>query len=88
MLWHFAGCLHPGHTGYFDGPASYMQWYAKHGPVQDPSAPTVALLLYRKHVLTDQLYIPQLISCLEAQGVRPVPIFINGEVFRGSRVCP
>ena len=63
-----------------------MQWYAKHGPLKDTLAPTVALLLYRKHVLTDQLYIPQLISCLEAQGVKPVPIFINGEIFRGSRV--
>lgn len=56
-----------------------MRWYAKNGPVRDPAAPTVAILLYRKHVITDQMYIPQLISCLEAWGVRPVPIFINGE---------
>ena len=31
-----------------------MRWYAKEGPVRDPAAPTVAVLLYRKHVITDQ----------------------------------
>lgn len=32
-----------------------MRWYAKEGPVRDPAAPTVAVLLYRKHVITDQV---------------------------------
>lgn len=40
--------------------------------------PTVAMLLYRKHVITDQPYIPELITCMEEAGIRPVPIFING----------
>ena len=36
------------------------------------------VLLYRKHVITGQPYIAQLVRVLEAGGVRPVPIFING----------
>jgi magnesium chelatase subunit H len=40
--------------------------------------PLIALLLYRKHVITRQPYIPQLIRALEAAGLIPVPIFING----------
>jgi len=32
----------------------------------------------RKHVITEQGYIAQLVRCFEADGVRPVPIFING----------
>ena len=36
------------------------------------------VLLYRKHVITAQPYIAQLVRCLEAGGVRPVPVFING----------
>ncbi|NEQ30084.1 MAG: protoporphyrin IX magnesium chelatase, partial [Leptolyngbya sp. SIO4C5] len=43
-----------------------------------PSFPTVALLLYRKHVITQQPYIPQLIRRFEAAGLKPLPIFING----------
>ena len=74
-----AGCLHPDHQGFFASPAQYMSWYSKHGPLgSDPTHPTVAVLLYRKHVITEQLYIGQLISSMEAQGVRPIPIFING----------
>jgi magnesium chelatase subunit H len=36
------------------------------------------VLLYRKHVITRQPYVAQLISQLEAEGIIPVPIFING----------
>lgn len=76
---HTAGCLHPEYQGFFASPAQYIKWYNKHGPLgSDPTHPTVAVLLYRKHVITEQLYIGQLISCMEAQGVRPIPIFING----------
>lgn len=38
----------------------------------------VAVLLYRKHVITDQQYIPQLIRQMEGEGLIPLPIFING----------
>ena len=56
-----------------------MKWYKRHGPLaNDPIYPTVAVLLYRKHVITEQMYIGQLISNMEEQGVRPIPIFING----------
>ncbi|KAL3147924.1 Magnesium chelatase, variant 2 [Trebouxia sp. C0010 RCD-2024] len=73
------GCLHPDFQGFFASPAQYIKWYNQHGPLgSDPTHPTVAVLLYRKHVITEQLYIGQLISCMEAQGVRPIPIFING----------
>ena len=41
-------------------------------------APTVAVLLYRKHVITQQPYLADLVRALEASGVKPVPIFING----------
>ncbi|MBD1852143.1 magnesium chelatase subunit H [Leptolyngbya sp. FACHB-711] len=41
-------------------------------------SPIVAILLYRKHVITKQPYIPQLIRHFEAAGLIPLPIFING----------
>ena len=37
-----------------------------------------AWLPCRKHVITEQGYIPQLVRCFEEEGVVPVPIFING----------
>jgi magnesium chelatase subunit H len=40
--------------------------------------PRIALLLYRKHVITEQPYIPQLIRRFEAAGLLPIPVFING----------
>ncbi|KAK9860391.1 hypothetical protein WJX84_004358 [Apatococcus fuscideae] len=73
------GCLHPQHDGYFGTPKEYMAWYEKHGPLRKRSdAPRVGVLLYRKHVITQQPYIAQLIETMEADGVLPIPIFING----------
>ena len=40
--------------------------------------PVVGILLYRKHVVTKQPYIPQLIRYFEEAGLTPLPIFING----------
>ncbi|MEM9448177.1 MAG: magnesium chelatase subunit H [Cyanobacteria bacterium P01_E01_bin.6] len=40
--------------------------------------PTVGILFYRKHVITKQPYINQLIRAFEDAGLTPVPIFING----------
>ena len=45
------------------------------------------VLSRRKHVITEQGYIPQLVRCLEEEGVRPVPIFING-IEAHTVVCP
>ncbi len=71
------GLLHPDYQGYFTSPRDYWEWYQekkshlKHLPV-------VGILLYRKHVITKQPYISQLISDFEKGGLIPVPIFING----------
>ncbi|MBV9385536.1 MAG: magnesium chelatase subunit H [Chroococcidiopsidaceae cyanobacterium CP_BM_ER_R8_30] len=40
--------------------------------------PVVSILLYRKHVITRQPYIHQLIRYFEQAGLVPLPIFING----------
>ena len=42
------------------------------------NAPRIAILLYRKHVITKQRYINDLIEILESQGLLPIPVFING----------
>lgn len=93
-------------------PPRCPRWYEKHGPLRGTGAPVVAVLLYRKHVITKQYYVPQLISKMEvdnhthlpgyccfriarlsclictqkpgqqcaiqAEGVIPLPVFING----------
>jgi magnesium chelatase subunit H len=38
-----------------------MAWYQREGPLRGSGAPVVGVLLYRKHVITQQEYIPQLI---------------------------
>ncbi|HEY9751562.1 MAG TPA: DUF3479 domain-containing protein, partial [Coleofasciculaceae cyanobacterium] len=72
------GLLHPDHVGYFESPQAYLEWYRgrEQGTARD--TPVVGLLLYRKHVITKQAYIPQLIRAFEAAGLVPLPIFING----------
>ncbi|MBE9062260.1 magnesium chelatase subunit H [cf. Phormidesmis sp. LEGE 11477] len=75
------GLLHPDHDGYFESPQAYIDWYreARAPELQTgASRPAVAILLYRKHVITHQPYIPQLIRCFEQANLTPVPIFING----------
>ncbi len=71
------GLLHPDYTGYFKSPRQYLDWYRQHHP-NSQSWPVVALLLYRKHVITQQSYIPQLIQQFEQAQLVPLPIFING----------
>lgn len=73
------GCLHPDAPGvYFKSPAEYMKWYERSGRLRGSGAPVVAVLLYRKHVITNQPYIPQMIRKMEEDGLIPVPVFING----------
>ena len=84
------GCIHPSRPGrVWKDPAAYVQWYdSADGPGGDRAtaarlgpgsgAPRVAVLLYRKHVVTEQPYIPGLIEEMEARGVRPIPVFISG----------
>ncbi|MDJ0692127.1 MAG: cobaltochelatase subunit CobN [Xenococcaceae cyanobacterium MO_188.B32] len=45
---------------------------------RSPLQPVIGILLYRKHVITKQPYIPQLIKHFENENLVPLPIFING----------
>jgi magnesium chelatase subunit H len=81
------GLLHPDYQGYFESPQKYLQWYRhqktqkKHGSVavgEISELPVVGILLYRKHVITKQPYIHQLIRYFEQADLIPLPIFING----------
>jgi magnesium chelatase subunit H len=75
------GLLHPDHPGYFLQPRQYLAWFHRTRPESAPERdnwPVVGLLLYRKHVLTAQPYIPQLIRAFEAARLVPLPVFING----------
>lgn len=81
------GLIHPLTSRILQSPKQYLRWYvdrAARGQVQDAmvsspqTAPRVAVLLYRKHVITNQVYIAQLLRILEKEGLLPVPIFING----------
>lgn len=76
-------------NSYFESsPAAYLQWrlspstkeFAKEHrfALAPDSAPRVAVLLFRKHVITEQKYIPDLLTIMEEQGIIPIPIFING----------
>ena len=71
------GLLHPDYDGYFASPRKYLDWYRQAKP-ETWHLPLVGMLLYRKHVVTKQPYIPQLIRHFEKAGLIPLPIFING----------
>ena len=70
------GLVHPDHRGVFSEPRAYLDWYHRHRP--QSRWPVVGLLLYRKHVITAQPYIAQLIQAFEAAQLLPLPVFING----------
>lgn len=74
------GLLHPEYDGYFTSPQDYLNWYQSHiGAHRDaPLQSVIGILLYRKHVITKQPYIPQLIKHFEKENLIPLPIFING----------
>ncbi|ARV61047.1 magnesium chelatase subunit H [Nostocales cyanobacterium HT-58-2] len=80
------GLLHPDYLGYFESPQAYLEWYQQKNTKElinskleaSSSSPIVGILLYRKHVITKQPYIPQLIRRFEEAGLIPLPIFING----------
>jgi magnesium chelatase subunit H len=72
------GLLHPDYQGYFESPKQYLEWYSKRSNNVNQDLPVIAILLYRKHVITKQSYIPKLIHQFEQAGLIPLPIFING----------
>ena len=49
------GLLHPKYKkGYFESPKAYLDWYKREGPLANKTgAPTVGILLFRKHVITE-----------------------------------
>jgi magnesium chelatase subunit H len=84
------GLLHPLKPNhYFKSPREYVQWRESNDcyeiaktqyrfELATRDAPRVAILLYRKHVITEQRYISDLITQMEKEGILPIPIFING----------
>ncbi|MDZ8236250.1 MAG: magnesium chelatase subunit H [Nostoc sp. ChiQUE01a] len=75
------GLLHPDYPGFFESPREYLEWYKtyfKDAMNRVSTKPIIGILLYRKHVITKQPYIPQLIRRFEAAGLIPLPMFING----------
>lgn len=72
------GCVHPQYDGYFYSPAEYLSWYEKNGPIKTRNSPVVGMMVYRKHIITGAGYVNQLITLIEEEGLKPVPIFING----------
>ncbi|MCP9818257.1 magnesium chelatase subunit H [Synechococcus sp. Cruz-9H2] len=71
------GLLHPDHDGFFTSPRAYLYWFHQSRP-GSAGWPVVGVLLYRKHVITAQPYIPQLIRSFEQARLLPLPVFING----------
>jgi len=87
------GLLHPlrdddDNNYYFKTPKEFLQWrysddcleqsVVKGFDLAPKDAPKVAMLLYRKHVITNQQYVMDLITLMEENGICPIPIFING----------
>jgi magnesium chelatase subunit H len=78
----------PDVSPFFLSPSAYLTWRKSRAAQQAArrqgfllaaeAAPVVAVLLYRKHVITEQPYILDLLTMMEQQGIIPVPIFING----------
>lgn len=77
------GLVHPLRPDYYwTSPREYLDWRIATATAQNDAtllqAPRVALLLYRKHVISKLRYIDDLIKQMERLGVLPIPIFING----------
>lgn len=75
------GLLHPLKPNhYWTSPKEYLDWRLDQLDGDSPlrKAPRVAILLYRKHVITGLRYINDLIVQMESLGLLPIPIFING----------
>ncbi|MEH2245105.1 magnesium chelatase subunit H [Nostoc sp.] len=74
------GLLHPDYQGFFESPCEFLEWYhnCRDAKFRVSTKFVVGILLYRKHVITKQPYIPQLIRSFESAGLIPLPIFING----------
>ncbi|KAG7350999.1 cobaltochelatase [Nitzschia inconspicua] len=77
------GLLHPFRSDYYwTSPKEYLDWRLRTAKERNEStllqAPRIAVLLYRKHVISGLRYINDLILQMEGEGLMPIPIFING----------
>jgi len=73
------GLFHPDlPSTYLSSPREYCAWYEASHPWVTADTPRVGILLYRKHVITEQGYIPNMIKLMESNGIMPIPMFING----------
>jgi magnesium chelatase subunit H len=59
-------------------PKQYLSWYLKTHPWVKEDTPRVGVLLYRKHVISEQSYIGNMITLMESNGILPIPVYING----------
>mmetsp|Transcript_2978 Transcript_2978/g.6554 ORF Transcript_2978/g.6554 Transcript_2978/m.6554 type:complete len:1763 (+) Transcript_2978:74-5362(+) len=79
------GLLHPSRKyvnepgPFFSTPKEYMEWYRHYRPEAiEEGWPVCAILLFRKHVISELAYIPQLINYFEEKKLLPLPLFIQG----------
>ncbi len=59
-------------------PKSYVNWYTRKHLWVNINTPRVGLLLYRKHVISNLGYIPNLIKLMESNGIMPIPVYTYG----------
>ena len=83
---------HPLLDKFIQSPKEYVRWYEQTHPWVNENTARVGILLYRKHVITGQDYIGNLIKLMESEGmflknhlnlcswlgIMPIPVFING----------
>ena len=72
------GMYHPRLDKFMDSPKEYVEWYKKTNSWVNEDTPRVGILLYRKHVLSDQQYLGNLIKLMESESILPIPVYING----------
>ncbi|CAJ1416496.1 unnamed protein product [Effrenium voratum] len=80
------GLLHPARKfafqpgPFWQSPRDYLDWYRSYKPEAFTERwPRVAVLLYRKHVVSELSYIWQLVNYFEEKHqILPIPIFIQG----------
>jgi magnesium chelatase subunit H len=75
LEWYKTHCRDAIHRVFF---SPNRVFFSPNPVTPNPLPPVVGILLYRKHVITKQPYIPQLIRSFEKAGLTPLPIFING----------
>jgi len=80
--WPDTGCYHPALAAergapFIASPAAFVAWH-RSTRSRGSDAPVVGLLLFRKHVITEQPYIDALVRTMEQDGLMPLPIFLSG----------